>query len=118
MKSLLITIVVATLYNAVVEQTDSSPLVTASGAITNELCPESHRWVAVSRDLLRKEGWEFGECVKVQGADEMDGIWQIQDVMAARYMNSIDFLVENDRKLGKWYGVKVTLISGNYEAEI
>ena len=56
MKSLLITIVVATLYNAVVEQTDSSPLVTASGAIINELCPESHRWVAVSRDLLRKEG--------------------------------------------------------------
>ena len=54
MKSLLITIVVATLYNALPEQTDDSPLVTASGAIINGLCPESHRWVAVSPDLLKK----------------------------------------------------------------
>ena len=56
MKSILITIVVATLYNALPEQTDDSPLVTASGALINELCPESHRWVAVSPDLLKK-GW-------------------------------------------------------------
>ena len=54
MKSILITIVVATLYNALPQQTDDSPLVTASGAMINELCPESHRWVAVSPDLLRK----------------------------------------------------------------
>ena len=56
MKSLLITIVVATLYNALPEQTDDSPLVTASGAIINGLCPESHRWVAVSPDLLKRVG--------------------------------------------------------------
>jgi hypothetical protein len=54
----------------------------------------------------------------VEGAGDMDGIWQIQDVMNPRYKNYIDFLVENDRKLGKWYGVKITLISGNDEAEI
>jgi len=117
MKSLLITIVVATLYNALPEQTDDSPLVTASGAIINGLCPESHKWVAVSPDLLKK-GWGFGECIRVEGAGEMDGIWEIQDVMNPRYKNYIDFLVENDRKLGKWYGVKITLISGNDETEI
>ena len=117
MKSLLITIVVATLYNALPEQTDDSPLVTASGAIINGLCPESHKWVAVSPDLLKK-GWGFGECIRVEGAGDMDGIWQIQDVMNPRYKSYIDFLVENDRKLGKWYGVKITLISGNDEAEI
>jgi hypothetical protein len=54
----------------------------------------------------------------VEGAGEMDGVWQIQDVMNPRYKNYIDFLVENDRKLGKWHNVKITLISGNDEAEI
>ena len=117
MKSILITIVVATLYNALPGQTDSTPLVTASGALINELCPESHRWVAVSPDLLKK-GWGFGECIQVEGAGDMDGIWQIQDVMNPRYRNYIDFLVENERKLGKWYNVKITLINENYETQI
>jgi len=109
MKSLLITIVVATLYNALPQQTDSTPLVTASGEIINGLCPESHRWVAVSPDLLKR--FPFGECILVEGADEMDGIWRVTDIMNDRYTNYIDFLVEDTRKLGKWYDVKITLVN-------
>ena len=116
MKSILITIVVATLYNALPQQTDDSPLVTASGALINELCPEGHRWLAVSRDLLEK--FPFGECVLVEGAGEMSGVWQVQDLMNKRYQNYIDFLVEDTRKLGKWYRVKITLTNENYETQI
>jgi 3D (Asp-Asp-Asp) domain-containing protein len=109
MKLFIATIVVATLYNALPNQTDSSPLVTASGESINGLCPESHRWVAVSPDLL--EDFPFGECILVEGADEMNGIWRVTDVMNPRYTNYIDFLVEDTRKLGKWYDVKITLVN-------
>ena len=54
----------------------------------------------------------------MEGAGEMDGIWQIQDVMNSRYRNYIDFLIENERKLGKWYGVKITLTNEDYETQI
>jgi hypothetical protein len=50
-------------------------------------------------------------CIEVQGAGDLDGVWEIQDVMNKRYTNSIDFLVENTRRLGKWKGVKIKLIS-------
>ena len=117
MKSILTTIyVVATLYNALPSQTDSSPFITASGSKINELCHESHRWLAVSRDLLPK--FPFGECVLVEGAGEMSGVWQVQDIMNKRYKNYIDFLVEDDRKLGKWHNVKITLTNENYETTI
>ena len=102
--------VTATVYNAVPEQTDSTPFTTASGALINKDCPEGHRWVAVSQDML-KRGYKFGLCIEVSGAGNLDGLWEIQDVMNKRYTNSIDFLVENSRKLGKWKGVKIRLIS-------
>ena len=62
---------------------------------------------------MLKEGWAFGECVEVSGAGNLDGVWQIQDVMNRRYKKSIDFLVENSRRLGKWKGVRIKIISGD-----
>jgi len=107
--TLLIETVTATVYNAVPEQTDSTPFITASGARINQQHPELHRWVAVSQDML-KRGYEFGMLIEVSGAGDLDGIWEIQDVMNKRYTNCIDFLVENNRKLGKWNNVKIKLI--------
>ena len=107
--TLLIETVTATVYNAVPEQTDSTPFITASGAQINQQHPELHRWVAVSQDML-KRGYKFGMYIEVSGAGDLDGIWEIQDVMNKRYTNCIDFLVENNRKLGKWNNVKVKLI--------
>ena len=107
--TLLVETVTATVYNAVPEQTDSTPFITASGARINQQHPELHRWVAVSQDML-KRGYKFGMRIEVSGAGDLDGIWEIQDVMNKRYTNCIDFLVENTRKLGKWKNVKVKLI--------
>ena len=107
-------LVTATVYNAVPEQTDNTPFLTASGSIINPDCPETHRWGAVSQDML-KEGWEFGECIEVRGAGNLDGVWQIQDVMNRRYKKSIDFLVENSRKSGKWRDVKIRITSDDLQ---
>ena len=108
-KLLLAILVTATVYNAVPEQTDSTPFITASGKRINENCPECHRWVAVSQDLL-KQGYTFGKCIEVSGVGDLNGEWEIQDVMNSRFTNSIDFLVSNKRKLGKWDNVKIKLI--------
>ena len=108
--TLLIETVTATVYNALPEQTDSTPFITASGARINQQHPELHRWVAVSQDML-KRGYKFGMRIEVSGAGDLDGIWEIQDVMNKRYTDSIDFLVENSRKLGKWKNVRIKLIT-------
>jgi len=111
MKVILISIyfVVATVYNALEGQTDSSPDITASGFKINMSDPASDRIIAVSRDL-EPLGFTFGRYVKVTGAGDLDGIWRIEDRMNKRFKMRIDFLVENDRKLGKWSNVKIQLI--------
>ena len=44
-------IVTATIYHAVPEQTDSTPFITASNMNINPDNPQGHRWIAVSRDF-------------------------------------------------------------------
>lgn len=103
-------IVVATVYNAVPSQTDSTPLVTASNKQIDANNPGKHRWIAVSRDL-EKHGFTFGVEVCVENAGDMDGIWIVEDRMNKRFTNKIDFLVDNKIVLGKWEGVILTLNS-------
>ena len=101
-------IVMATVYNAVPSQTDSTPLITASNKHIDANNPGKHKWIAVSRDL-EKYGFTFGVEVCVENAGKMNGIWVVEDRMNRRFTNKIDFLVDNHIVLGKWDGVKITL---------
>ena len=98
-----------TIYNADTRQTDETHFITASGAYIDECCPGDHRWIAVSRDL-EDLGFIFGAKVLVEGAGEMDGVWEVQDRMNKRYTNRIDFLVDTDVRGGRWDAVKIELI--------
>ena len=64
-------LVTATIYHATPEQTDSTPHITASGKHINMEDPQSHRWIAVSRDLEAK-GYTFGVKVIVTGAGDLE----------------------------------------------
>jgi 3D (Asp-Asp-Asp) domain-containing protein len=101
-------IVTATIYHAVEGQTDSTPLITASGKHIDPNNPEKHRWIAVSRDL-EPLGFTFGTEVIVEGALGMEGIWIVQDRMNKRWKHRIDFLVNKEKKLGKWENVKIKI---------
>lgn len=101
-------IVVATVYNAVPSQTDSTPLITASNKRIDANNPGKHRWIAVSRDL-EKYGFTFGVEVCIENAGDMNGIWTVEDRMNKRFTNKIDFLVDNEIMLGKWTDVVITL---------
>ena len=98
----------ATIYHAVEGQTDSTPLITASGKHIDPNNPAGHRWIAVSRDL-EDLGFVFGKRVLVEGADFMDGIYTIEDRMNRRWTKRIDFLVNESMRGGKWEDIKIIL---------
>ena len=102
-------IVTATIYHAVPEQTDSTPFITASNMNINPDNPQGHRWIAVSRDL-EAIGYTFGTKVCVMGADMFDGDWTVQDRMNSRWSCRIDFLVNIDVKGGKWDNVLIEIV--------
>lgn len=115
MKTLIaIHLVMATVYNAVPSQTDSTPLITASNKHIDANNPGKHKWIAVSRDL-EKYGFTFGVEVCVENAGIMNGVWTVEDRMNKRFKNKIDFLVNNNIMLGKWDKVKITLNKNRYD---
>jgi 3D (Asp-Asp-Asp) domain-containing protein len=102
-------LVTATIYHATPEQCNADYLTTASGKKINEDNPQGHRWVAVSRDL-EQLGFKMGEKILVENADEMNGVWTIEDRMNKRWISRIDFLVNKSKKGGKWTNVIISLV--------
>ena len=80
-------------YKADTTETDSSPLVTASGFKLDSLNPKKHRVIAISRDL--KALFSFGDKVKLTNAGKFNGIWFIHDLMNKKYKNKIDILINS-----------------------
>ena len=101
-------IVSVTTYSPTIEQTDSTPLVTASGYKINPANPKRQRIVAVSRDLKKK--YKFGKKVRITGIGKLSGTYTIRDVMNKRFKKRVDILIgENDKqtsfKKAKLYAV-------------
>jgi len=92
-----------TVYNPVEAQCDSDPLITADNSKIDlrKLKNQKIRWAAVSRDLLAEV--KFGDKIKITGCKEKDlnGIWEVHDVMNPRYRKRVDLLYHQDvRNLG------------------
>jgi len=77
-------------------QTDSTPLITASGFKLHPSNPKKHRIIAVSRDLKRK--FKFGEKVRIEGVGKYSGVYTVRDVMNARWTKKIDILINPEDK--------------------
>jgi len=85
-------------YRADTAETDSTPLITASGFKLDSLNPKKHRVIAISRDL--KALFAFGDKVILTNAGKFNGVWIIHDVMNKRYRNKIDILINpSDRQM-------------------
>jgi 3D (Asp-Asp-Asp) domain-containing protein len=90
-------IVAVTTYTPSVEETDSTPLITASGFKINPVNPKRHRIIAVSRDLKKK--YKFGKKVRITGIGKLSGTYTVRDVMNKRYKKRVDILIgENDKQ--------------------
>ena len=100
--------VTATTYKATSNETDSTPLITASGFKINPKRAKQHRIIAVSRDLKKK--YKFGTRVKVSGAGKYSGEYVVRDVMNKRYRKRIDILIGHKDKQTKFKNVKIRKI--------
>ncbi len=98
--------VIASCYQAVKGQTDSTPLITADGTKIGK-DPYSQRIAAISRDLLDK-GFSMGDTIRVEGTEIYDGLWVIHDKMNKRFTNKIDLLVNEGMKLDLFSNVKIS----------
>lgn len=86
----------ATMYTVSGTQTDSTPLITASGYKLHPSNPRKHRIIAVSRDLKRK--FRFGEKVRVEGVGKYSGVYYVRDLMNSRWTKKIDILINPEDK--------------------
>lgn len=100
---------VATVYNAVPEQTNSNPTITASGRVIEPEKVQDLRIIAMERTMMARHNIHYGDTVLVKGTGIYDGEWVVEDTMHPRNagLDKIDFLVPADVRTGKWENVEV-----------
>ena len=105
-KSLFITHVTITTYNAVRSQCDRSPLITADGTKIDHRKVKSgkQRIVAISRDLLY--AIPLGSVIYVEGY----GRYEVRDTMNSRFKHRIDILQHSSKKNFKKNNIKIKLV--------
>jgi len=91
-KSIPVTI---TAYSSTKDQCDSTPHITAS------MLPVRKGTVAVSRDILKDHGINFGKRVFLPGY----GFFEVRDVMNQRWKSRID-IWESDREAARLFGIQ------------
>ena len=97
------------MYNAVEGQCDADPFVTACMYKIDPQKASEHKWIAVSRNLLKINGGKFvyGQKVRIVGAGKKSGIYTIADTMNKRFKNKIDILETIGTPLYKYNNVKI-----------
>ena len=107
--------VTATVYEAVVGQTDNEPFVTADNSLIKPHYGTRKRWMALSRDLLKPWGgqFRFGDKVRVRGiSPELDGVYTVHDTMNRRHRHCMDILAHPSEKLDIFTpGVKIQKVA-------
>jgi len=101
--------VTATMYNAVESQCDADPFITAGMYIINPNKASEHKWIALSRNLLKRWGGEFdyGDFIHISGAGHKDGTYKVVDTMNKRFKNRMDFLETAGTALYKFKNVTI-----------
>ena len=86
--------VTVTMYHPVRSQTDSTPNILADGTRIRVHKASEYRFIAVSRNLLKRHGgWlTYGDFVLLKGTNHKDGVYQVRDTMNKRFVNRIDIL--------------------------
>lgn len=96
--------VTVTIYHPTRGQTDSTPNIVASGKRINIRKAGSHRYVAVSRDLLARWGGplHYGDVVYIGNAGALSGYYFVEDTMNKRYSMRVDILRSPGAPLAKF----------------
>lgn len=109
----------ATVYNAVPAQCNRDFGYTASMFYLDLYDVEAHKIIAMERTFMKEFGLVYGDVVKIEGAGNYNGVYQIQDTMNKRFagQHKIDILVREDIKYGKWNNVKLYILRDKSNTE-
>ena len=101
--------VTVTMYHPVRHQTDRTPNILADGTKITIHKASEYRYVAVSRNLLKRwGGWlDYGDFIVLKGTDGKDGVYQVKDTMNKRFVNRIDILESPGTKPYKFTEAKI-----------
>ena len=83
-----------TMYQPIYPQTDKTPNITADGTRIRISKASEYKFVALSRNLLKRWGgpFDYGDFILLKGAEDKDGVYQVRDTMNKRFVNRIDIL--------------------------
>ena len=83
-----------TMYQPVYPQTDMTPNITADGTRIRISKASQYKFVALSRNLLKRWGgpFDYGDFILLKGAGKKDGVYQVRDTMNPKWVNVVDIL--------------------------
>ena len=114
-------VVDVTMYQPVYPQTDRTPNITADGTKIRISKASQYKFVALSRNLLKRWGgpFDYGDFVLLKGAGEKDGVYQVRDTMNPKWVNVVDILESTHVEPYKFTGVHIYKLNWlNKEKEI
>jgi hypothetical protein len=92
--------VAVTMYQPVYPQTDRTPNITADGTRIRISKASEYKFVALSRNLLKRWGgpFDYGDYILIKGTPDRhkDGVYNVRDTMNPKYVNYVDILESTD----------------------
>jgi hypothetical protein len=87
-------IVDVTMYQPNTIQCDDTPDITADGTKIRINKASDYKFVALSRNLLKRWGgpFDYGDFILLKGADKKSGVYQVRDTMNPKWVNVVDIL--------------------------
>jgi len=82
------------MYQPVYPQTDKTPDITADGTKIRIHKASEYKFVALSRNLLKRwgGGFDYGDFIYIKGTKDKDGVYQVRDTMNPKWVNVVDIL--------------------------
>ena len=85
-----------TMYQPVYPQTDMTPNITADGTRFRISKASDYKFVALSRNLLKRWGgpFDYGDFILIKGTPDghKDGVYNVRDTMNPKFVNYVDIL--------------------------
>ena len=98
-----------TMYQPVYPQTDKTPDITADGTRIRIHKASEYKFVALSRNLLKRwgGGFDYGDFIYIKGTKDKDGVYQVRDTMNPKWVNVVDILESKHVKPYKYENVHI-----------
>ena len=110
-----------TMYQPNTIQCDDTPNITADGTKIRISKASQYKFVALSRNLLKRWGgpFDYGDFILLKGAGNKDGVYQVRDTMNPKWVNVVDILESENVQPYKYTDAQIFKLNWlNKEKEI